>query len=90
MVKDPDFKITLPLLITKYCSGRFYFLSSKAVQYLITKRENIIKEYLEDYAIGYNLHEYFKSPILKLSTSKTFADIDSNNNSNSLGKMNFV
>lgn len=84
----PELPKHLPLLVTKYCSGRFYFLSSKAVQYLLTKRENIIKEFLEDYAIGYNLHDYFKSPILKLNTNKTFADID--NNSTSLGKLKFI
>ena len=65
----------LPIQITKYCSGRFYFLSHKAVQNLLTKRETIIKEFLEDYAIGYNLHNFFKNNILKLNTNKAFIDI---------------
>ena len=65
----------IPIQITKYCSGRFYFLSSKALRNLITKRESIIKEFLEDYAIGYNLHIFFKSNMLKLNTDKAFVDI---------------
>jgi len=64
----------LPIQITKYCSGRFYFLSSKAIRNLLTKRESILKEFLEDYAIGYNLHIFFKSNMLKLNTSKSFID----------------
>jgi hypothetical protein len=65
----------IPIQVTKYCSGRFYFLSSKALRNLITKRESIIKEFLEDYAIGYNLHIFFKSNMLKLNTDKAFVDI---------------
>jgi hypothetical protein len=71
----PELPKELPIQITNYCSGRFYFLSSKAIQSLLTKRETIIKEFLEDYAIGYNLHVFFKSNILKLNTNKVFVDI---------------
>ena len=71
----PELPKDLPIQITKYCSGRFYFLSSKALRHLLTKRENIIKEYLEDYAIGYNLHIFFKNNMLKLNTNKAFVDI---------------
>ena len=71
----PELPKDLPIQITKYCSGRFYFLSSKALRNLLTKRENIIKEFLEDYAIGYNLHIFFKSNMLKLNTDKAFVDI---------------
>jgi hypothetical protein len=67
----PDF---LPLLSTQYCSGRFYFLSNIAIKYLLKKEEDIAKEYLEDYAIGYNLHELFKQNILSLQTNKYFID----------------
>ena len=42
----PELPKELPIQITDYCSGRFYFLSHKAIQYLITKRENISKEFL--------------------------------------------
>jgi len=75
----PELPTNLPIQITRYCSGRFYFLSSKAIQYLLTKRETIIKEFLEDYAIGYNLHIYFKKNMLKINTNKIFNDIENNN-----------
>ena len=71
----PELPKELPIQITDYCSGRFYFLSYKAVQSLLPKRETIIKEFLEDYAIGYNLHIFFKSNMLKLNTDKAFVDI---------------
>ena len=71
----PELPNDIPILITKYCSGRFYFLSSKAIQNVLTKRETIRNEVLEDYAIGYNLHNYFKTTILKLNTNKIFIDI---------------
>lgn len=72
----PELPTNLPLYVTKYCSGRFYFLSKSAISNLINKRENIIKEYLEDYAIGFNLDERFKTNILSLSTNKFFTDIE--------------
>lgn len=71
----PELPKELPIQITKYCSGRFYFLSNKAIQSLLSKRESIIKEFLEDYAIGYNLHIFFKNNMLKLNTNKVFIDI---------------
>jgi hypothetical protein len=71
----PELPKDLPIQITKYCSGRFYFLSSKAIHNLLTKRESVIKEFLEDYAIGFNLHIFFKSNMLKLNTDKAFVDI---------------
>jgi len=64
----PELPEHLPVYSTKYCSGRFYFLSYAAVGYLIRQREKIEQEYLEDYAIGLNLHEYFKENILNLKT----------------------
>jgi len=75
----PELPKELPIQITNYCSGRFYFLSHKAIQNLLTKRETIIKEFLEDYAIGYNLHIFFKNNMLKLNTDKAFIDINNNN-----------
>jgi hypothetical protein len=70
----PELPKVLPVQITKYCTGRFYFLSSKALRNLLTKRETIVKEYLEDYAIGYNLHIFFKSNMMRLNTDKSFVD----------------
>ncbi len=68
----PDY---LPILKTKYCSGRFYFLSKNAISNLINKRENINKEFLEDYAIGFHLDNYYKENIMHIATDKFFKDI---------------
>jgi hypothetical protein len=35
-----------------------------------------MKEYLEDYAIGYNLDEYYKQTMLHISTDSYFNDMD--------------
>ena len=70
----PELPANLPVYATKYCSGRFYFLSYEAVAYLIKQREKIKREYLEDYAIGFNLHSFFKENILNLKTDKYFQD----------------
>lgn len=72
----PELPKYLPVLKTKYCSGRFYFLSNEAVDNLISKREKIESEFLEDYAIGLNLDEEFKQNILFLKTDKYFVDYD--------------
>ena len=37
----PELPKRLPLYVTKYCSGRFYFLSNAAVLDLLSKREKI-------------------------------------------------
>jgi len=72
----PELPSHLPIYATKYCSGRFYFLSKGAVADLLNKREKIIKEYLEDYAIGFNLDNRFKTNILSLATNTFFTDIE--------------
>ena len=72
----PELPQRLPLYITKYCSGRFYFLSSEAIQDLISKQERIEREFLEDYAIGFNLNLKFKQNILLIATNKYFTDIE--------------
>ena len=74
--KHPELPTHLPILQTKYCSGRFYFLSKSAISSLINKRELIDKEYLEDYAIGYYLDSFFKLNLLKIATNKFFTDIE--------------
>ena len=63
---------------TKYCSGRFYFLSNDAVFSLTNpkKRELIEKEYLEDYAIGYHMSSFLKENMLSLTTDKYFIDFN--------------
>lgn len=70
----PELPTYLPIYKTKYCSGRFYFLSLKAVYDLILKRENIEREYLEDYAIGLNLDASLKENMLHIDTHKYFSD----------------
>jgi Galactosyltransferase len=61
--------------VTRYCSGRFYFLSNDAVRQLIQKNDEISGEYLEDYAIGYNLQDIYKNNMLLLDTNKYFIDL---------------
>jgi len=70
----PELPKQLPLLVTKYCSGRFYLLSKSAVSNLLGKREQIEKEFLEDYAIGFNLDPIYKKDMLSLATDKFFTD----------------
>jgi hypothetical protein len=71
----PELPQELQIKVTKYCSGRFYFLSRSAVKYLLVKKENISQEFLEDYAIGYYLPEHiFKQTMLSLQTDKFFKD----------------
>jgi hypothetical protein len=73
----PELPEYLPILQTKYCSGRFYFLSKQAIANLVSKKQFIEKEFLEDYAIGFNLDQYYKLNIINLATDKFFNDIDS-------------
>jgi hypothetical protein len=72
----PELPPNLPLCATKYCSGRFYFLSSEAVEDLILKKDDVEKEYFEDYAIGFNLDQKYKQDILLINTNKYFTDIE--------------
>ena len=74
----PELPPKIPLYITKYCSGRFYFLSSEAIQDLISKKDRIEREYLEDYAIGFNLNLKYKQDILLIATNKYFTDLEEN------------
>ena len=71
----PELPKELPVYVTKYCSGRFYILSMEAIAYLISKRELIFQEYLEDYAMGMHLHNKYKNPILHLDTDIFFKDM---------------
>ena len=72
----PELPEYLPVLQTKYCSGRFYFLSKQAISNLISKKHLIEKEYLEDYAIGFNLDQYYKLNMINLATNNYFTDIE--------------
>jgi hypothetical protein len=67
----------IPILPTKYCSGRFYFISKEAVDSLITRKKTLIeKECLEDYAIGFNLADKYKRGIMNIMTNDFFTDIE--------------
>jgi hypothetical protein len=60
---------------TKYCSGRFYFLSQESIYFLVEeKKKQIETEFLEDYAVGYYLKDVFKGNMLPLDTNKYFVD----------------
>lgn len=72
----PELPQFIPILKTKYCSGRFYFLSNDAINDLLSKRSLIEKECLEDYAIGYNLSEKYKENMLSVLTNTFFKDIE--------------
>ena len=72
----PELPNYLPILKTKYCSGRFYFLSKSALLNVISKSDLIEKEYLEDYAIGFNLDSIFKSTMINIATNNYFTDIE--------------
>ena len=72
----PELPNYLPILKTKYCSGRFYFLSNQAIVNLISKKDLIEKEYLEDYAVGYNLDSIYKNTIINIATNNYFTDIE--------------
>ena len=72
----PELPEYLPILQTKYCSGRFYFLSKQALANVISKREFIENEYLEDYAIGFYLDLRYKQNMIHLATNKFFIDME--------------
>lgn len=72
----PELPKQLPILKTRYCTGRFYFLSNEAIKNILSKRDLIENEFLEDYAIGYYLNESFKTNILNLKTQTYFTDIE--------------
>ena len=59
---------------TIYATGRFYLLSRTAVEDLITKREDIEKQFIEDHAIGLFLDARLKKCWLQILTSTVFAD----------------
>jgi hypothetical protein len=84
----PELPNYLPVLKTKYCSGRFYFLSKPALINLINKKILIEKEYLEDYAIGYNLDSEFKNTIVNIATNNYFTDIENSDFQTLLNKGN--
>jgi len=65
----------LPVYATKYCSGRFYILSSEAIYDLVRKKSAIEKECLEDYAVGFFMNDMFKTNMMHINTSQYFQDM---------------
>ena len=39
------------------------------------KKKEIEKEYFEDYAVGYHLHEFYKKTIMNIDRSKYFREL---------------
>ena len=72
----PELPKDMIIQSTKYCTGSLYFLSSEAVSNLISKRESVCREYLEDYAVGLNLHPFFKKIMLPISSDKYFKELE--------------
>ena len=79
----PELPENMILHKTKYCTGRFYFLSYSAITHLISKREKFQTEFLEDYCVGLHLHPFFKEHMLHISTNKFFTDIEKSDFTNS-------
>ena len=75
-IVHPELPKHLPVFRTKYCSGRFYFLSKEATENIISKKNFVEKEFLEDYAVGYYLDDHFKSNMINIMTNKFFTDIE--------------
>jgi hypothetical protein len=82
----PELPKDIPIYPTKYCNGRFYFLSKEAVQYLLKQKYYIIKEYMEDYAIGFHLHSEYKKNMLNICADDIFKDTKEENYINILGE----
>jgi hypothetical protein len=74
----PELPQNIEIHKTEYCSGRFYFLSSEAVTNLVSKREKIESEYLEDYAVGLNLNPIFKKSMIHIQSDEHFKDMEEN------------
>ena len=72
----PELPIDLPVMATKYCSGRFYILSEEVVDELLKKKHYIESEFLEDYAVGYYMDDLYKVTMKHLATNVFFKDMD--------------
>jgi len=73
----PELPNNMILNITNYCTGRFYFLSQMATDFLVkNKKSQIEKEYLEDYAIGFNLDDFYRKTAIHIATNYYFTDIE--------------
>lgn len=70
----PELPPDLPILQTKYCNGRFYFLHHEAAYSLVEKKSLFQQEYLEDYAVGFHLNDKYKQNILFIDSDNFLRD----------------
>jgi hypothetical protein len=70
----PELGGPLALKAGRYCTGRFYLLSSLAVDSLLLRRAEMEAEVFEDYAVGQYLDPVCFSYLLPLQTSQWFSD----------------
>ena len=71
----PELPLDLLVKRTHYCSGRFYLLSHNVIDFLLLKKNDISKEFLEEYAIGFLMPvNDFKNKIMNINTSMFFKD----------------
>jgi hypothetical protein len=71
----PELPTNIIIQPIRYCNGRFYFLSRDAVEYLLKQKKLIDQTYLEDYAIGFHLHSFFKENMMHIKTNEIFIDL---------------
>jgi len=58
---------------TRYCNGRFYFLSKPAVADLLTKKKVFEQRQVEDYSVGFYMSPHIKEKTIYLpNTEKWF------------------
>ena len=77
-LEHPELPRDLVVQPTRYCSGRFYFLSRAALDALADMPASVFaQEYLEDYAVGRLLPAAFKAPdaILHIPSHTYFTDM---------------
>ena len=72
----PELPRDLFLKGTIYCNGRFYLLSNRVIQELLTHADKIKKLILEDHSIGLYIDNKFKKNILNINTNNIFIDMD--------------
>lgn len=73
----PELPNNMILNVTNYCTGRFYFLSHMASDFLVkNKKSQIEREFLEDYGIGFHLDEFYKKTAIHIATNYYFTDIE--------------
>jgi hypothetical protein len=68
-----EFKIPFVLQATRYCPGRFYFLSKKACDLLVVNKDWMYKNIFEDYAVGY-IMTHNSLNVLNLDAQSIFYD----------------